>query len=199
MSFLTADPDAVLVTRVNNIVVSMTNNSNYPKPSPTLNMVTAANTAFSDAIAAAAEGGKQFTAAKNAKRAELVALLRQLANYIQGACAEDMAALLSSGFPVQKPDRSPASVPATPQTPRVSQGLRGQAVAVSSPVQYAYIYNWRVALLSDPARFVQQAQSTGARAAFTGLTPGQTYAIECNAVGTAGSSDWSNAGTLMVI
>ena len=110
-----------------------------------------------------------------------------------------MAKLLSSGFPVQKPDRSKASVPATPVAPRVPQGLTGEAISATKRVDFTYIYNWRVALASKPDEFVQHVQSTGARTEFEGLTPGQTYLFQCNAVGTAGTSNWSNAGSLMVI
>src|SRR5437016_2553125 len=102
ISFLTAGSDAVLVTDVTTIVTSMTNNTNYPTPSPALNLITTANSAFATAIADAADGGKQLTSAKDAKRVELIALLRQLAIYVQGACGGDMTKLLSSGFPVQK-------------------------------------------------------------------------------------------------
>jgi hypothetical protein len=199
ISFLTADSDSVLVTDVTTIVTSMTNNTNYPTPSPALNLITTANSAFATAIADAADGGKQLTSAKNARRAELIALMRQLAVYVQGACGGDMTKLLSSGFPVQKPDRSPASIPATPASPKIAQGRTGEALTSSRPVEFAYIYNWRVALDSKPDEFVQHAQSTGARTAFEGLTPGQVYRFQCNAVGTAGTSDWSNVGKLMVI
>src|ERR1035437_3479344 len=115
-------------------------------------------------------------------------LMRQLANYVQGACLGDMTKLLSSGFPVQKPDRSPASVPATPIAPKIAQGLTGQAIMATKPVDFTYIYNWRVALASKPDDFVQQSQSTGARTESEGLTPGETYVFQCNAVGTAGTS-----------
>jgi hypothetical protein len=199
VSFLTNDSDAVLNTDVSNIVTSLTDNINYPSPNPTLPIMTTANIAFATAIADAADGGKQHTSAKRARRAELLSLMRKLAIYVQGACDGDMTKLLSSGFPVQKPDRTPATVPATPDAPKVSQGRTGEAFAASSPVDGAYIYNWRVALASAPDTVVQHLQSTGARATFEGLTPGQTYRFQCNAVGTAGTSDWSNAGTLMVI
>lgn len=199
ISFLTGDSDSVLVTDTTTVVTSMTNNDNYTTPVPALTLITTAKNAFAAAIAAAADGGKQATSDKYAKRAELVSLMRQLANYVQGACLDDMTKLLSSGFPVQKPDRSPASVPATPVAPKVTQGLTGQAISTTKPVDFTYIYNWRVALASKPDDFVQHGQSTGGRTEFEGLTPGQKYVFQCNAVGTAGTSDWSNAGSRMVI
>jgi hypothetical protein len=199
ISFLTGDSDSVLVTDVTTIVTSLTSNPNYATPAPALPLITTANSAFAAAIAAAADGGKQATSDKNAKRASLVSLMRQLANYVQGACLEDMTKLLSSGFPVQKPDRTPASIPVTPVTPKVAQGLTGQAIMATKPVDFTYIYNWRVALASKPDDFVQHSQSTAARTQAEGLTPGEIYVFQCNAVGTAGTSDWSNAGSLMVI
>lgn len=199
ISFLTADSDPVLVTDVATIVTSMTNNTNYPTPAPALALITTTNDDFADAIAAAADGGKQLTSAKDAKRRELVALMRQLASYVQVACNSDMTKLLSSGFPVQKPDRTPASVPATPETPKVAQGQTGEALPSTKAVEFAYIYNWRLALASKPDDYLQHAQSTGARTSFPGLIPGQLYNVQANAVGTAGTSDWSNAGSLMVI
>jgi len=33
---------------------------------------------------------------------------------------------------------------------------------------------------------------------FDGLTPGQIYNVQLNAVGTAGASDWSGPGELMI-
>ena len=68
-----------------------------------------------------------------------------------------------------------------------------------SPVYGATSYNWSVALQSAPDKDVQTAQTTGARALFSGLTPGQIYVISLNAVGAAGVSDWSDYGTLMVV
>jgi hypothetical protein len=110
-----------------------------------------------------------------------------------------MTILLSSGFPVQKPNRTPAQVPPTPSTPDVYQGQTGQAYAVTAKADGAYIYNWRVALADAPETVIQHAQSTGGRVTIGNLAPGKTHIFQVNAVGTAGTSDWSNAGSLMVI
>ena len=42
-------------------------------------------------------------------------------------------------------------------------------------------------------------QTTAASNVFTGLTPGQIYAVDVNVVGSAGPSDWSDAAQLMVV
>ena len=200
IGFVTRDTDAVLLKNTETIVTSMTNNTDYPTPSPALAVVTTAASAFSVALAGAADGGKEKTAIKNAKRAELVSLLRQLAGYVAITCGDDMAKLLGSGFPVQKPTRTPVGVLPAPVTPVVSQGSRsGEAYASASPLHGAYTYNWRLALASAPTVYVQTAQTTGARNTFSGLTPGQVYTVQLSAVGSAGPSDWSNAAELMVI
>ena len=63
----------------------------------------------------------------------------------------------------------------------------------------AYIYNWRVALASAPTTYVKQVPTTAASNTFDDLTPGQLYNVELNAVGTAGTTDWSGPGELMII
>jgi hypothetical protein len=200
IGFLNTANDALLVTDTETIVKSLTGNTDYPTPLPALAVITTALNAFVTAIADAADGGKEFTAIKVAKRAELVSLLRQLASYVSVTCGGDMAKLLSSGFPTQKPTRTPIGVLPAPASPVVSQGsLTGELNATTPPVFGAYTYNWRVALASAPNVFVQQSQTTAARNTFVGLTPGQTYRVQLNAVGSAGPSDWSDDGELMVV
>src|SRR5436305_7375855 len=141
INFLTASSDALLVTGTQTIVNSLTNNPDYPTPTPTLGTVTTALNAFTVAIADAAEGGKEETAIKNAKRAELVSLLRQLASYVGVTCGGDMAKLLSSGFPTWKPTKSPIGVLPPPDAPFTAPGPQtGELTATSSPVFGAYTY-----------------------------------------------------------
>ncbi len=200
ISFLMATADAALITAVRTIILAMTDNVNYDKPEPTLVIIGAALDDFVTALANAADGGKELTALKNAKRAELVSLVRQLASYVTVACKEDMTMLLSSGFPVQKPNRQPIGVLPAPETPKVSQGPRtGEMYAATSPLVGGYIYTWQLFLASAPAVPVRTEQTTSARHTFTSLTRGTTYRLQVNVVGTAGPSDWSQAVELMVL
>ena len=200
IGFVQTDSDAQLRTDATTIVTSMTNNPTYPSPTPALGAVTTAANEFSLAIANAANGGREMTAIKNAKRAVLGALLRELCSYVAVACQGDMAMLLASGFPIQKPTRTPAGVLPAPATPVLSLGARtGELAAVTSRMTNAYTYNWRVALATSPTLYVQTPQTTAARTVFAGLTPGQTYGVEVHAVGSAGPGDWSDATQLMVV
>jgi hypothetical protein len=145
-------------------------------------------------------GGVALTIAKNARRAELVVLIRELASYVQVTCKGDMTVLLSSGFPIQKPVRNPIGQLPVPSNLTVTLGTyTGQLDASAAPVPGAAVYNWRLTTAAAPATLVQSAQTTAASNTFTGLTPGVVYNAEVNAVGAAGPSDWSDPVPQMVI
>ena len=172
----------------------------FANPVPSLADVTAANAALRVAINEAADGSREKSAIKRAKLAELTSLMRQLANYVTSTCNGDMAKLLSSGFPHQKPTRERIGQLSTPEAPKVKQDeYSGQMTASVAPIYGASAYNWQLALASAPNTYVQTAQTVGGRVTFKGLTAGQLYNVECNAVGAAGPSNWSTAGQLRVI
>jgi hypothetical protein len=93
INFLSTDPDAHLLVPVGRIIRSLTNNENSPDPSPSLAVVAAARDEFRVVAGNAAGGGKLLTLLKNARRAELVGLVRQLASYVAGTCAGDLTKL----------------------------------------------------------------------------------------------------------
>ncbi|MBV9658516.1 MAG: fibronectin type III domain-containing protein [Verrucomicrobia bacterium] len=200
ISFLNKDSDAQLLIDAQGIISAMTNNPNYPTPSPKLADVQAARDAFDTAMAAAADGGVALTAAKNDARDTLVTLLRALASYVQVACEGDLTKLLTSNFPVQKPQRSPVGPVAAPSSLLVSQGaVSGTLNAKFPPVFGASIYNWRLCSAATPTVWIFQGQTTAASTSIDSLTPGTTYTVQANAVGAAGPSDWSDGANLMVV
>jgi hypothetical protein len=200
ISFLNDDSDSLLTTDAGSIVTKMTGNPNYPAPTPTLQDVSTALNAFNVALTAATGGGVVLTLAKNARRVELVALLRTLAIYVQLNCHGDMTKLLSSGFPAQKNNRQPVGPLPAPSTPALSLGARsGELNAKVSPVAGASVYTWQISTSDAPEQWQPMGQTTGARNVFTGLTPGTIYNVQANAVGAAGPSDWSNVSSQMVI
>lgn len=200
ISFLTNDSDAQLLTSTSGILTALTGNPGYATPAPTLAVVTSARDEFAAAMADAIHGGVVLTATKNEKRAALVALLRQLASYVQVTCNGDMAVLLSSGFPIQKPTRQPVGVLPPPANLTVTFGARsGELRAVASPVVGAAIYNWRLSTAANPSVEIQSAQTTAASKTFTGLTPGVVYNAVVNVVGSAGPSNWSEPVPSIVV
>jgi len=200
IGFLATASDNQLIGDVQSAITGLTDNPNFTSPKPTLAAVQTALGEFTTAVAEAVNGGRVLVAAKNAKRAELVSLMRQLASYVTVTSNGDMKTLLSSGFPYQKPVRTRVGTLPAPAAPTLRRGaLSGQLDASASPVYGAGSYNWRISLASKPDEFVQTAQTMGGRHSFKGLTPGQSYNVQVNAVGSVGPSDWSVASAAMVV
>jgi hypothetical protein len=192
ISFLTTDSDPQLIVDVGGVLTGLTGNANYVAPSPPLATVTTAFNAYTTAVNDAAGGGRALTLAKDARRDDLVALMRELASYVQVACKGDLEVLVTSGFPIQKPTRSPIGDLPTPADLTVTLGSHtGELDASAAPVPGAAVYNWRISTAAAPSVVLQSAQTTAASNTFTGLTPGVVYNAEVNAVGAAGPSDWS--------
>ncbi len=201
ISFLRKDSDGQFIVDVGGALDGIeANKVDFATPVPPLATIRTALDDFVVAREEAVKGGKQATAMKNAKRAAVVSLMKQLANYVTDTSDGDLTKLLSSKFPIQKPTRSPVGPLVTPVTPTVKFGMvSGQLDASTPPVNGAYTYNWRLALASAPDVYVQTAQTTGGRNVFAGLTPGQVYLVQVCAVGAAGPSNWSNTAKLMVV
>lgn len=201
IGFLSRDTAQGIANQTDIVLAAMTvAKTNFPAPVPALSVVQTANDALKVAILDAADGGREKNAIKRAKQAEVTSLMRQLASYVTATANGDMAMLISSGFPNQKPMRERIGELPTPSTPLVRQGaLTGQIGATVSPIYGASSYNWRVALASAPNTYVRTAQTVGGRSTFEGLIAGELYNVECNAVGAAGPSNWSVAGQLRVI
>jgi hypothetical protein len=200
IGFFTKDGNPVFTDKVTTVLEWMTANPHFATPSPTLPIVQTSFDGYKAATAEAAQGGVENTAIRNARRTELVSLLRPLANYVSSTANGDLETLISSGFPVQKTANTPIGPLPAPDAPRVSQGpVTGSAKARTKPVYGALSYLWRLALASAPTVYVKTTQTSGARIGFNGLTAGQEYKAEVNAFGAAGTSDWSDAGSLMVI
>jgi hypothetical protein len=199
-SFTKTDTDAELASRTFGIIDGLTDNPDFPNPTPSLADLNAAYAAFTGALAAAAGGGTALTAAKNAARAALISMLRNLAGNLEATCAGNMQMLLGSKFPAWKTTRQPAGILPAPSNTSLDFGpLSGQLVGSVKPLPGAVVYNWRLFAASAPGVILQTTVSTAASVTFTGLTRGVDYTVQANAVGTAGTSDWSNPATQMAV
>jgi len=200
ISFLNTDNDAQLITRTGGILSAMNDNPSYPVPSPALAGITTALEDFTAAVSAAVDGGKALNAVKRAKRAALVALLRQLASYVQVTANGNLAVLMSSGFPAQKTQRQPIGVLPPPANVTLTFGARsGELRGTASPVAGAAIYNWQLSTAAAPSVVLQTMQTTASNAVFPGLTPGVTYNAMVNVVGSAGPSGWAGPASQIAV
>ena len=184
-------PDSALSDFASTVIMKMTANPNFPVIGVPLEVLTTANDAFAAAIAAAAQGGKQLTAAKNAARATLEGLLRSEAAYVQSAAANDLTGILSSGLGVGKTDRT--RLPLTkPAITNIDNFASTQLMVRLSRVDNARSYEFRTR--SGAADWKNAGVFTKSRGVLLeDLTPGSTYDIQARAVGgSVGYSDWSD-------
>ena len=119
---LTGLSDSDLDEFAGNIVVSLTG-----------------NTAFHDALLAAAQGGTQLTAVKNEKREVLEDLLRQEGSYVQAIASHNLSTLLSSGFEANSTNRAPSALDA-PTIVGLDNGMTTQFILRMQPVANARSY-----------------------------------------------------------
>jgi len=190
---------ALLLVFGRNVVTMMTGNPAFTTPYPTLASLTTALDTLETTTEAAMDRSRQAIASRNAARAAVLSLLRQLSAYVLSHSVGDVAVLLSSGFVPIKVSTPIGPLP-TPSTAILRQGpLSGSIAARTLKLKGAYSYNWRLALASAPTFFLQEAQTTAIRYRFEGLTPGQTYIVQVSAVGAAGETSWSPVTSLMVV
>lgn len=165
--------------------------------------MTAAETAYDAYVVAlnnAAQGGVENTAIRDARRADLIALLRPLISNINAIANGDVEMLLSSGFPLNKTTRTPIGPLPTPAAPTVSQGPNSGTMKVFTPPLYgAALYVAQIALASAPTTVLQTKQGTGTRFVFDTLIPGEVYNTRMMAYGAAGPTDWSDDATLRIV
>lgn len=97
--------DPKLISRANAILQSMTGNSNFPTPSPTLAALQTAIDDFTAALSDAENGGNYDKAVKNQKKIVLIDVLHNLGAYVlftASGLSDPFLAAKSSGFNVAK-------------------------------------------------------------------------------------------------
>jgi len=198
VTFLTRSSDKELVTISGRIVESMTGNTVYPAPFPTLAVVTATRDAYVSAVNGLSRGA-QAIAQRNQTRAALVQALRDLALYVQHASQGDRVKLIGSGFPVQarRPRGSVGALPPPGHVRMRRTRNSNQLVALCDAVPAARSYQWRYATSQAPTAWTQADPITTARFVLDNAVPGTIYIVQVRVFGSAGPSDWSDAATLM--
>ena len=218
--------DATLVVLANGVLKGLTGNASFPNP--TVPLTTFANdiTAYSNAVTAALDGGKNAKAAREKAKKAVVDNLRQLAMYVESNCNDEMAIFTTSGFTARaKPSASgPVEVPTFKS---LDYGTHpGQILASIKSVPGAKAYNMRYGPMppTPPAAAGSSSSSTPASAQATAgaapgatpsswtilnvatikkpisidnLTSGTLYAFQLQALGMKGLSAWSDSSTIM--
>lgn len=186
-------PDQELDDFAQSVIDGMTGNGAFPTPPVTMAALGAAKTDFQNKIAKAKAGGPADTAAKNSSRQDLIGLLRQLANYVQGAFGSKLDTLLTAGFGNASTERV-SKVLDKPDPPVLTNTAAGQLSAKVPPVANTSLYEGRATPDGTTTPLPSVFTGDSQHIYFNGLEPGKLYKIEIRALGGAapGYSDWSD-------
>lgn len=169
-------PDAELGNYTQNIITKLTGNASFPKPLVSVADLAKVLDTFTTALAAAAQGGKLATAAKNAAREDLLGALRQEAAYVQSLANDDLPMLLSSGFEAVNTNRT--QIPLTkPVIDEIRNDMSTQLAMRVQPVPTARAYEVRLSYGASGWQAVgifTQARSI----VLENLTPGTLYTVQ---------------------
>lgn len=196
LAFGNGMPDNTLVTFARSVLALLYGAAafaNIPVPEEDLQNAT---DAFANAKAAQPNGGKAATAEKDNRRSDLVAMLKQLAFYVQVASNNNLAMLLSSGFQAVSTNRAQAPL-AKPSVLRVVTGMSGEGLVTLTADKASRGSEVRVAEVDasgTPGPYRAAVSSTSSRnIAILNLVPGHLYAYQGRNFGGATTfSDWSD-------
>lgn len=184
-------PDAALSDFTANVIAGLTGNDEFPTPKVPVVDLASDKAAFDAALVAAAGGGPQATATKNAAREKLLKLLRCEAYYVQSTIGDNLAALLSSGFEAASTNKTQSPLPA-PQVLKIQNEQSTQLVVQLKRVTNAKAYE--VQKMNGTGGWTMVGVFTKARRIVVGdLVPGSVYSLKARAVGgSTGYSGWSD-------
>jgi hypothetical protein len=174
------------------IATSLSGNANFTTPPITPAALTTQSTAFNTAVANAVNGTPAQTLDKNNKREALIGTLDQLAAYVELTANNDSAKIVSSGFSLNQPQRTPAvpEMTSIQSVNNVASGKLGLDLAVANNA-WAYIVEY-TALPSGPtktATFTNPHDVT-----LEGLTPGTMYSMHVEVMGSGNqATEWCDA------
>jgi hypothetical protein len=153
-------------------------------------------------ITAALDGGKKAIAERNQQEQFVITLMRQLGQYVEKACKNDMTTFLKSGF--QAASTVKAAKPPLSQFIRtLTQGKNsGQLHIILVAIAGAAAYEVRYAptVNGTPGTWsTQLITKTRPAATIAGLTPGTAYTIQVRSFADeTGFTDWSDPVTRIV-
>lgn len=190
--------DGDLLTKAHHIVTSITGNSHYPTPLPTLADVKASVEAYERALANAANGGRTLTTIKRQARSTLETLLCTLALYVQLEGDGDIPVILSSGFDVRKL-RGTIGILAKPMDCKLDATIKGTVrIHVASVYgAYSYQFEYTETPVTDTSVWII-VSNTAASLFVTGLTSGKEYAFRVTGIGSNTTRVYSDVISVFV-
>lgn len=188
--------DDELLVRGTTVLQALTDNSNFPAPTPSLTDLESHLQDFQDKLATARRrGSPQDTAAKNDSRQMLEATLKALAFHVSMVADGSLQMLLSSGFEI-------SSYPRSNDVPDVITGVflrdgrqSGQMRLDFNKQAMAMLYEYGYAHEEDengePLWSEPVLTSSSKQNIIAPVIPFRRYRVRVRAINGYGKSDWS--------
>lgn len=192
--------DEGISTYAQSIKNDLTDNPNFPSPTPPLTELQKGIDELNIAIVNCKNGTKEDTVIKNNKRSALEALLKKLANYVQDTSNGDEAMILSSGFDVVRKAAPVGPLPRVTGIEITAGTSRGSLNLKWDVVENAYTYNVEYIEMPSSETSVRNRLSTSrSNITIPNLKRGQLYGFQIVAVGTDPTQNWSDEVTSFVM
>lgn len=191
---------AALIEKCGTLITKLTDNANFPSPTPSLAELTAAVTELTSATIAASKGDRELILVRREQEIVVANMIRNLAGYVTMTADGNGAKIASAGFELVKlPEPQPAI--SRPVDFKAQRGAHTGEVELS----------WR--LVRNAATYVvemttgdpQLPETTWATAAittkvkikFSDLNVGQFYYYRVKAIGRNSESPFSDISLVM--
>ena len=192
--------DLGIIQQCLNIKTAMTGNATFATPTPTLiafgTLITTTQTKLTAADAAQL-ASKQATADKDAAIEELLAGVKQLADYVSMTANGDGVKIQSAGFGI-KSASSPSGVPDMVQNLSLTHGDNAGEIDAQwdpvSGVKISYDIQWSPYPATD-ASWKDCPGTTKSKAVLMGFTSGQQILVRVRAKGAGGTGAWSQTAS----
>jgi transcriptional regulator of met regulon len=183
-------PDNDLISFGYDVKTGMTGNPVFTAPPAALGTLEKVLPEYQSAISGARGGDEEMRFVRNAKRAEVIALLTELAAYVTTICNGDPARLVSSGFKLRKARGTTVLLPI--KELKVTIDRAGEAVTQVKRVTgaKAYIHQYTTDPLTGDNVWINQV-TTELSHNFTGLKSKEKYWFQVIAIGLNGQQSAS--------
>src|SRR5690242_1305535 len=178
--------DTKLSSETSKIQVAMINNPLFPTPNPSMQVFGDAVAAYVSQLAKAGTRDANAVAAKNSRRAELVALCVQLGNSVTSTADGNVEALVSTAMPLRKKRQS--IVIAAPSNFRITNGLNSGELDLKVDGQRGvstFGFEYTIDPPTEESVWVKTICTTS-RCTVKGLTPGKKYWFRAFVTGSKG-------------
>jgi len=178
--------DNKLSSETTKIQFAMIGNVLFPAPSPTMQVFGDAVSAYVTQLAKAGTRDANAVAAKNSRRAELVALCVQLGNSVASTADGNVEALISTALPLRKKRQS--VVLAAPSNFRIVNGINSGELDLKVDGQRgasAFGFEYTIDPPTEESVWVKTICTTS-RCTIKGLTPGKRYWFRSFVTGSKG-------------